>query len=102
VESDDDRARAKDALRASLSPYAETEGADRITTAGRFLAAMPSRLVTMSVEDLLGMIDQVNIPGTIDQHPNWRRKLPLSVERWALEPVFAEIAEIFRRAGRTI
>jgi 4-alpha-glucanotransferase len=100
VESDDDRARAKDALRASLSPYAETEGADRIVTVARFLAATPCRLVTMSIDDLLGMFDQVNIPGTIDQHPNWRRKLPVSVERWAHEPVFVEIAEIFRRAGR--
>jgi 4-alpha-glucanotransferase len=102
VESDDDRARAKAALTASLSPYAENDDVDRITSAARFLAATPCRLVTMSVEDLLGMVEQVNIPGTVDQYPNWRRKPPVSVEQWAHQPVFAEIAGIFRRAGRAI
>ena len=29
---------------------------------------------------LLGVLDQPNIPGTIDQHPNWRRRLPFTIE----------------------
>jgi 4-alpha-glucanotransferase len=28
------------------------------------------------VEDLLGVEDGPNLPGTTDQHPNWRRRLP--------------------------
>jgi 4-alpha-glucanotransferase len=24
----------------------------------------------------LGVIDQPNIPGTVDEHPNWRRRYP--------------------------
>ena len=31
----------------------------------------------------LGVIDQPNIPGTVDEHPNWRRRLPLSIEHIA-------------------
>jgi 4-alpha-glucanotransferase len=31
----------------------------------------------------LGVIDQPNIPGTVDQHPNWRRRLPLAVDEIA-------------------
>jgi 4-alpha-glucanotransferase len=27
------------------------------------------------LEDLLGMTEQPNLPGTIDEHPNWRRRL---------------------------
>jgi len=32
------------------------------------------------MEDLLGVIDQPNIPGTIDEHPNWRQRLPVDLE----------------------
>jgi 4-alpha-glucanotransferase len=43
-----------------------------------FLARTKSRLLAISLEDLLGVIDQPNIPGTVDEHPNWRRFLPLA------------------------
>ncbi len=48
-----------------------------------FLARTKSRLLAISLEDLLGVIDQPNIPGTIDEHPNWRRRLPLALDRIA-------------------
>jgi len=41
-----------------------------------FLAKTPSPLVIVPAEDLLGLREQPNLPGTIDQHPNWRRRLP--------------------------
>ncbi len=41
-----------------------------------FIAATPSALAIAPVEDLLGLSEQPNLPGTIDQHPNWRRRLP--------------------------
>jgi 4-alpha-glucanotransferase len=31
----------------------------------------------------LGVIDQPNIPGTVNEHPNWRRRLPLSINEMA-------------------
>lgn len=46
----------------------------------RFLARTKSRLMTISLEDLLGVIDQPNIPGTVNEHPNWRQRLPIAVE----------------------
>jgi 4-alpha-glucanotransferase len=46
----------------------------------RFIAQTPSRLMAISLEDLLGVVDQPNIPGTVDEHPNWRQKLPVAVE----------------------
>jgi 4-alpha-glucanotransferase len=51
----------------------------------RFLARTRSRLLTVSLEDLLGVIDQPNIPGTIDEHPNWRRRLPVPLDELAAE-----------------
>jgi 4-alpha-glucanotransferase len=49
----------------------------------QFLSRTKSRLLAVSLEDLLGLIDQPNIPGTIDEHPNWRRRLPVSIEHIA-------------------
>jgi 4-alpha-glucanotransferase len=48
-----------------------------------FLARTKSRLLAISLEDLLGLADQPNIPGTVDEHPNWRRKLPVPLEEIA-------------------
>jgi 4-alpha-glucanotransferase len=48
-----------------------------------FLARTRSRLLTISLEDLLGVIDQPNIPGTINEHPNWRQRLPLAIDEIA-------------------
>jgi 4-alpha-glucanotransferase len=45
-----------------------------------FLARTKSRLLAISLEDLLGVVDQPNIPGTVNEHPNWRRRLPVPIE----------------------
>ncbi len=46
------------------------------------LARSPARVLMVQLEDVLGVRDQVNLPGTTGEHPNWRRKLPLALERW--------------------
>ncbi|MCS3727067.1 4-alpha-glucanotransferase [Bradyrhizobium betae] len=48
-----------------------------------FLSRTPSRLLAVSLEDLLGVLDQPNIPGTIDEHPNWRQRLPIALDKIA-------------------
>jgi (1->4)-alpha-D-glucan 1-alpha-D-glucosylmutase len=39
------------------------------------LARTPSRLLMLQIEDVAGQIDQVNVPGTDTEYPNWRRRL---------------------------
>ncbi|MGQ9748984.1 4-alpha-glucanotransferase [Desulfosoma sp.] len=46
----------------------------------RYLAACGSKLLAVSLEDLSGMTEQVNVPGTVHEHPNWRRKLPFPMK----------------------
>lgn len=48
----------------------------------QFLARTPSQLLMLQAEDLLNQRDQANLPGTVDQHPNWQRKLRLDIEAW--------------------
>ncbi len=47
-----------------------------------YLARSPARVLAVQLEDVLGVREQVNLPGTTSEYPNWRRKLPLALERW--------------------
>jgi 4-alpha-glucanotransferase len=80
-ESDDARWHALTMLNDILRHHA-IDGHDLYAVAG-FLARTKSRLLAISLEDLLGVIDQPNIPGTVNEHPNWRRRLPLALDRIA-------------------
>ncbi|MCC7327644.1 MAG: 4-alpha-glucanotransferase [Burkholderiales bacterium] len=42
-----------------------------------YLARTPSALMVVQLEDIYGVREQANLPGTVDAHPNWRRKLPI-------------------------
>jgi 4-alpha-glucanotransferase len=67
-----------------------------------FLARTKSRLLAISLEDLLGVVDQPNIPGTVNEHPNWRRRLPVAIEEMtsAIDvPALKIVTEERRRAG---
>jgi 4-alpha-glucanotransferase len=44
------------------------------------VAATPAPLAILPIEDALGLIEAPNLPGTIDEHPNWRRRLPQTVD----------------------
>ncbi|MFI5010851.1 MAG: 4-alpha-glucanotransferase [Hyphomicrobiales bacterium] len=46
-----------------------------VDAAARFVAATPCGLAILPLEDALGVLDQPNLPGTVDEHPNWRRRL---------------------------
>jgi 4-alpha-glucanotransferase len=43
------------------------------------LAACRSRLTLATLDDLAGVSIRPNIPGTIDEHPNWRTPLPFFI-----------------------
>ena len=62
-----------------------------------YLARSSSALVALQIEDLLGMTDPVNVPGTSDEYPNWQRKVTASIEDMAARSdLKARLAEINR------
>jgi 4-alpha-glucanotransferase len=72
-------------------------GADELTpelVAGihRYLAMTPGRMLMVQVEDVVGEVEQPNLPGTVDEHPNWRHKLPVTVEDIGAAPLLTGIA----------
>lgn len=54
-----------------------------------YLARSPAQLLVVQPEDVFGLTEQINVPGTLeDQHPNWQRKLPLPIEAWSQDARF--------------
>ncbi|HEV7614408.1 MAG TPA: 4-alpha-glucanotransferase [Steroidobacteraceae bacterium] len=60
-----------------------------------YLARSATALVALQIEDLLGMTEPVNVPGTDREYPNWQRKVTASIEEMSgradLAAQFAEI-----------
>jgi (1->4)-alpha-D-glucan 1-alpha-D-glucosylmutase len=67
-----------------------------------FLARAPSCVMVAQMEDAFAVVPQANLPGTVEQHPNWRRKLPVPVEQWSRDPRFRRLArELASERGRS-
>jgi 4-alpha-glucanotransferase len=45
-----------------------------------YLALTAASLAVLQAEDLVGMADPVNVPGTNDEHANWQRKMTCSID----------------------
>lgn len=63
----------------------------------QMVARAPSRLMAAQLDDLIGATEQVNIPGTVDEHPNWRRKLSMPIEELGDDPMLLGIVEAIAR-----
>jgi 4-alpha-glucanotransferase len=52
------------------------------------------------LEDVVGLVEQPNLPGTTTQHPNWRRRMPADAATLLAQPaVAAHVATL--NASRT-
>ena len=63
-----------------------------------YLARTPARLFVVQLEDVLGVREQANLPGTVEEQPNWRRRLPLTLEAIERDQRFIRTAETLARA----
>ena len=45
-----------------------------------YLATSRAWIVMANLDDVIGEVTQMNLPGTLDAYPNWSRKLSLSLE----------------------
>ncbi|QYN36296.1 4-alpha-glucanotransferase [Pseudonocardia sp. DSM 110487] len=62
-------------------------GEDQLVVAMHaLLARSRSRLALVSPYDVVGEVRQPNLPGTIDEYPNWRLPLPVTLEELRDDP----------------
>jgi len=96
TERENDKARLVAALeQAGLWP-AEASAEQRALAVQRYLARSPAQLLMVQMEDILGCVEQANLPGTVSEYPNWRRKLPLPLEDWAEDERLRQLTEVLR------
>ena len=63
-----------------------------------FTAQQPARLFAFQLEDLLLMSTPVNIPGTSNEYPNWRRRLTDNIDAILQRPDVLELIADIRTA----
>ena len=64
------------------------------------LAHSKAALVSIQLDDVLGVVDAQNLPGTINQHPNWRRKYDVDLDSLSTDGRLDATALLMNEAGR--
>jgi 4-alpha-glucanotransferase len=75
---------------AGIAPGAEP--AEAVRSAYRLLAEAPCRVLTVSLDDVAVVAERPNMPGTLDEWPNWSLALPVPVEQLEASPLPAAVA----------
>jgi 4-alpha-glucanotransferase len=92
--------------REGLKPASPASPADPFTAElahalHTYLARSSAALAAIQIEDLLGMTEPVNVPGTHHEYPNWQRKLSSNLEDMAARTDFAAwFEDLCRARGR--
>lgn len=93
-----DRAELVALLRAEgLVEAAEPSEQELVLGLHALLAVARSRLALVAPYDVIGEVRQPNLPGTVDQYPNWRLPLPLSLEQLERDPRIRAVTDVMRR-----
>lgn len=65
-----------------------------------YLAQSRSKLLNVMLDDAVGSMRQMNLPGTVDEHPNWVQRIPVPLEEIVDLPWLKQLAGACRRYGR--
>ena len=106
VERAQDRARLLVALQrenllpagVTLHPVSVQEMSEELALAiHTYLARSPAQIMMVQMEDVLGQLEQVNLPATSTEYPNWQRKLPINLEEWPADARVTALAQALRQ-----
>jgi 4-alpha-glucanotransferase len=90
----------KDSGTAQGAPPRRGDGAAVADAAAAHIGRAACHLALLPLEDAVAAVEQPNLPGTTDQHPNWRRRFDLPVERMLSEPAVEQLLKGLARARR--
>ncbi len=95
------RALDRELLARAVDPNLDTPPAEApVAEILKFVSSSPCPLMLIPMEDVAGVLDQPNLPGTIDTHPNWRQRLPLSIRATFADPATQARLDAARAARR--
>ena len=98
---DEDRARLWGTLTYNTRPRPKPGDPEPVVDAAlRHIGRSASQLAIAPLEDLLAEREQPNLPGTITEHPNWRRRLDAPLADLLDQPDTAARIETLDRARK--
>ncbi|MFP7674422.1 4-alpha-glucanotransferase [Marivita sp. S0852] len=87
------RSRQRQSLRSVCGLRPDASAAEVSSHIHSALAQSPAALVSVQMDDIFGEVEAQNLPGTIDAHPNWRRRLPIAVEDMGQNAALRDVAQ---------
>jgi 4-alpha-glucanotransferase len=87
--------------RAVLTDFLKRQGVpsdDMVAALHTLLASASSRLLLTAPADVVGERRQPNLPGTVDQYPNWQIPLPVTVDEFFADPGVRRLVRTLRAA----
>ena len=81
-----------------LATQEAQRGGQVVVAMHALLARTPCRLLLASPYDVLGETRQPNLPGTVEQYPNWRLPLPVTFEQLQRDPRVDRVLAALRPA----
>ncbi|HEV7686626.1 MAG TPA: 4-alpha-glucanotransferase, partial [Acidimicrobiia bacterium] len=89
------------AIREKLADWSgspdDADPAEVVVNTHRLLAQAPSMILTATLDDAAVVEERPNVPGTVDERPNWSMALPVPLEELEQSPVAGAIADALRR-----
>ncbi len=64
------------------------------------LAGSPVAMAAVQLDDVFEEVEAQNLPGTIDEHPNWRRICGVAMEDLDQSPALNDLTDLMRNSGR--
>jgi len=62
-----------------------------------YLAQTPCKLLLVNIDDILGTINQQNIPGIVGSYPNWMQKIRITLEKMLKGKRFRDLSAMLNR-----
>jgi 4-alpha-glucanotransferase len=89
----------RDRLREATGVSDDAPIEDVVVATYEALSGAPCLLLTAGLDDALGVKQRPNMPGTLDQWPNWRIALPIPLEEIETDPRPRAVAAALDRRG---
>jgi 4-alpha-glucanotransferase len=66
-----------------------------------YLASTSCKLLAVSLDDVIGTLDQQNMPGITDLYPSWMQKTPITLEQIFSNKCFSSMSKMFQKNNRS-
>lgn len=81
-------------------PMVQAMSAELCLAIYEYLARTPCKMAAVSFDDVIGTLDQQNMPGITGSYPNWMQKTPLSIEQVLTDRRFYALSGMFKKYDR--